>query len=86
MLKVEYSRFFLRQYKKLTIAEKKKVKNAIKTFEKNPRGESLKTHKLSGPLKDFYSFSADYNLRIVFEITKQKTALLLKVGGHEIYR
>ena len=48
----------------------------------------LKTHKLSGNLKDLWSFSLDYNLGIVFYFTKDKPkkAVLVDIGTHdEVY-
>ena len=62
---------------------KKKAKNnpiLIKNFQEkleifiiNPFDPRLKTHKLSGELKDFYSFSLDYDNRIIFSFyDKQK--------------
>lgn len=87
MLKVVYTKSFLRQYKKISPNIKIKTKQSIKKFQKNPKDESLKSHKLNGPLADFYSFSVDYNLRIVFELDmKNNGAILLKIGGHEIYK
>lgn len=87
MLKVVYTKSFLRQYKKLTPNIKTKTKQAIKKFQKNPKDESLKSHKLNGSLADFYSFSVDYNLRIVFELDKKgNRAVFLKIGSHDVYR
>mgnify|MGYP000538776860 CR=1 FL=1 len=87
MLKVVYTKHFLNQYKKLTPTLKTKTRSAIKIFKKNPKNKSLKAHKLTGRLADFYSFSIDYKYRIVFELDKDNNqAILLKVGGHEIYR
>jgi addiction module RelE/StbE family toxin len=86
MLKVKYTKPFLKQFKKLSPAIQKKAKLAIKKFEKNPKDKSLKAHKLSGELKDFYSFSVDYKYRIVFEIRKEtKEINLLKIGDHKVY-
>lgn len=86
MLNVKYTKLFLRQFKKLSPVIQKKAKIAIEKFQKNPKGKSLKAHKLKGELQDFYSFSIDYKYRIVFEIKKDKKEInLLKVGDHKIY-
>jgi mRNA-degrading endonuclease YafQ of YafQ-DinJ toxin-antitoxin module len=53
-----------------------------------PYNLKLKTHKLSGKLKDLWSFSLDYDLRVVFYFTKDKPkkAVLVDIGTHdEVY-
>ncbi len=87
MLKIFYTKHFLKQYKKLSPFLKKKTKQSINEFQKNPKDKSLNAHKLSGPLSNFYSFCVDYKYRVVFEIDKKNNQIiLLKMGGHEIYR
>ncbi len=46
---------------------------------------SLKIHKLHGKLKDQFSFSVNYKIRIVFEYESKKEIVLLAVGDHSIY-
>jgi len=87
MLNIIFSRSFLRQAKKLTHSQRKKLTIAIQKFEKNPKDASLRAHKLTGKLDDLCSFSVGYHLRVVFEINKKRREIyLLKVGGHEIYK
>ena len=87
MLNVVYTKSFLKQYSKLNLSLKIKTKKAIKQFQINPKDKTLKPHKLTGRLMNFYSFSVDYKYRIVFEINKKNNQIiLLKVGGHEIYK
>ena len=50
--------------------------------------EKLKTHKLSGKLKDLWSFSLGYDLRVVFYFTKDKPkkVIFVNIGNHdEVY-
>lgn len=57
-------------------------------FITDPYNQKLKTHKLSGKLKDLWSFSLDYDLRVVFYFTKDKPkkAVLVDIGTHdEVY-
>jgi hypothetical protein len=54
----------------------------------DPFDLKLRTHKLSGKLKGLWSFSLDYNLRVVFYFTidNPKKAVLVDVGTHnEVY-
>ena len=41
-------------------------------FINDPFDIILKTHKLSGKLKDLWSFSIEYDLRVVFYFTNDK--------------
>jgi len=41
-------------------------------FIDDPFDPKLKTHKLSGKLKGMWSFTIDYNLRLVFFFTPDK--------------
>ena len=57
-------------------------------FITDPFNLKLKTHKLSGKLKELWSFSLDYDLRVVFYFTKDKPkkAVLVDIGTHdEVY-
>jgi addiction module RelE/StbE family toxin len=57
-------------------------------FITDPFNLKLKTHKLSGKLKDMWSFSLDYDLRVVFYFTKDKPkkVVLVDIGTHdEVY-
>lgn len=76
---------------------KKRIKSAeleadfwlrIELFVNDPFDKKLKTHKLSGKLKDMWSFALDYDLRVVFYFTKDKPkkAVLVDIGTHdEVY-
>ena len=60
----------------------------IDLFVTDPYNQKLKTHKLSGKLKDLWCFSLGYDLRIVFYFTKDKPkkAVLIDIGTHdEVY-
>lgn len=84
-MKIYYSKKFAREYKKLPdkiklIAEKKE-----KVFRKNPLDISLRTHKLTGKLKNYWAFSIDYQYRIIFDFADQDIIWFHSVGTHEIY-
>ena len=84
-MKIYYSTKFGKEYKKLPkqiklIAEKKE-----KLFCENPFSLQLKTHKLTGKLKDYWSFSIDYRYRIIFEFADKNIVWFHSVGTHSIY-
>jgi len=85
MLKVKFKAAFVRNYKKLPKALQQEVKEKIELFRTDPNHSFLKTHKLKGKLKNRWSFSVNYEYRIVFLYESKNTAVLLAVGNHDIY-
>lgn len=57
--------------------------NRLETFQNNPFDQTLRTHKLSGRLKDLWSFSIEYDLRVVFSFLEDDRALFVDIGTHE---
>ena len=85
MIKIKFSKRFDRSFSKMPIIVQKKALEKIKLFHLNYLHPSLKLHKLKGKLKDFYSFSIDYNFRIILKI-KDSEAKFYDIGDHSIYR
>lgn len=85
-MKVVYKPAFVRQYKKLIPELQEEAKEKIKLFQENPQHTFLKTHKLKGKLNGFYSFSVNYDYRIIFEYKNKSAVTLLMIGNHEIYK
>lgn len=82
---VYYSSRFKKSLQKYRSLKTKIVKK-INLFLENPFHKSLKTHKLSGKLTTYWSFSVDYHLRILFEFIEQNTVGFIDIGTHEIYK
>ena len=69
--------------------QKNKQKIAIireKIFRNNCFDSRLKTHKLTGSLKDYWAFSVTYSERILFRFINEKEVIFYKIGTHEIYK
>lgn len=63
-----------------------KIKSKLKVFCDDPYAPELRTHKLSGELKDLHAIVIDYDCRIVFSFVKPDGALLVTIGTHdEVY-
>lgn len=84
--KVKYSPKFFKDLKKLPKSQLKSLARQEKIFLLNPFDPRLKTHKLKGGLKDFYSFSVSYHWRIVFHFEAEDVVVLDMIGTHEIYK
>lgn len=60
----------------------------VDLFINDPFTPALRTHKLSCTLKGYWSFSIEYDLRVVFYFTsdKPKRAVFIDIGTHnEVY-
>ena len=85
-MKIFYTKKFEREYKKLGKSIKLKMELRENIFRKNPHAPTLKTHKLSGELEDFWSFSIDFSYRIVFEFIDDGNVFFHSIGSHDIYK
>ena len=85
-MKIYYTSKFLSSYRKFPKSVKLDAEKKEKLFRKDPFDPSLKTHKLTGKFKSFWSFSIDRKYRIIFEFTKKNEVLFHKAGPHDIYR
>ncbi len=58
----------------------------VEVFTQNPYDEKLRTHKLSGKLKELWSFSVEYDVRVVFYFVSDSKAIFIDIGKHdEVY-
>ena len=89
-MEVSFSSSFKRTFRK-------RIKNtttesdfwvALEVFINDPFDARLRTHKLSGELKSLWSFSVQYDTRVVFFFTEDKPpkAVFIDIGTHnEVY-
>ena len=82
---VRYTSRFEREARKVPRHLHKTVEQRVEIFKHNPFDPRLKTHKLTGALKEFWSFSIDYHYRIIFEFIDSGNALFHSIGDHSIY-
>lgn len=87
-MRIYYSSKFAKEYKRLPHKIKISAEKKEKIFRLDPFGQQLKTHRLTGRLKEYYSFSIDYQYRIIFEFVgkDRKIVWFHSVGTHEIYQ
>ena len=84
-MKILYKPTFVRQYKKLPNELQTEVKEKIALFQEDPNHTFLKTHKLKGKLTECFSFSVNYDYRVIFEY-EGCSAVLFSVGNHSVYK
>jgi mRNA-degrading endonuclease YafQ of YafQ-DinJ toxin-antitoxin module len=88
-VEVSFSSPFKRAFKKRikgNIELEERFWQKLEQFTVDPFNPSLKTHKLSGKLKEFWSFSVGYDERVLFYFTEDEKAVFTDIGSHdEVY-
>ncbi|EDX77275.1 hypothetical protein MC7420_412 [Coleofasciculus chthonoplastes PCC 7420] len=88
-MEVSFSSSFKRAFKKRIKGNpdlETRFWQKLEQFTVDPFEPSLKTHKLSGKLKDLWSFSVDYDERVLFYFTEDGKAVCVDIGSHdEVY-
>ena len=85
-MQIVYSQQFVKDFKRLDPRIQIKAKEKELIFRENPFNGLLKTHKLSGRLEGLWSFTVDYDCRIIFELESEKLVIFHAIGGHSIYK
>jgi mRNA-degrading endonuclease YafQ of YafQ-DinJ toxin-antitoxin module len=86
MLELNFKPSFVREFNLLETDLADEVVEKIELFKDRANHKALKVHKLHGRLSDYFSFSVNYKIRIVFQFISDKEAVLLAIGDHDIYR
>ena len=88
-MEVSFSSAFKRAFKKRIKGNENlesKFWQKLEKFTSDPYDPSLRTHKLSGKLKDLWSFTVDYDVRVLFYLTEDNKAIFVDFGSHdEVY-
>ncbi len=84
-MRLRASSRFLRRAKKLRDPQAAMLRAALRRFTADPRDPLLRTHKLKGELADYWAFSVDEDLRVLFRWDGD-VAFLVNLGTHdEVY-
>ncbi|KOR31812.1 plasmid stabilization protein [Achromatium sp. WMS3] len=88
-MKVAFSPAFERSFRK-RLKHNSKIQNKfwkkLECFIQDPFDPQLKTHKLTGQLKELWSFSIELDIRVVFYFVDEFSVVLVDIGSHdEVY-
>ncbi len=84
-MRVVASSHFVRRARKLKPPRDELLRAALRRFASDPQDPLLRTHKLKGDLADYWAFSVDDDLRVLFRWDGD-ACFLMSVGTHdEIY-
>lgn len=73
-------------YRKIPVKIRILAEKKERLFRMSAHDPRLKTHALSGELEGRWSFSVNYQYRIVFRFVEDKTVAFLAIGTHEVYK
>ncbi len=86
---INYGSNFLKKLKKYKSEDGKRYKRIlvrIELFGNDIKHPSLRIHKLSGKYGDYWSFSIEQDLRIIYYYT-EKGIVFVNIGNHrEVYK
>lgn len=86
-MKLELSRDFEKQYKKINQKQAEKVAQALEDFLRDRSIISLRYHALRGEWQGHYSISAGGGLRIHIRYVSEAIVLVVAVGSHsQLYK
>ncbi len=89
MIEISFSSSFRRAFKKRikgNLDLEARFWQKVEQFTIDPFDQSLKTHKLWGKLKELWSFSVEYDERVLFYFTEDGNAVFVDIGSHdEVY-
>lgn len=85
-MKIIYTNEFRKSFKKLPNGIKEEAFKKEKLFRKNIKDLKLKSHKLSGKLKDCWAFSVSFDYRIIYELGENDIVYFHAIGTHDIYK
>jgi addiction module RelE/StbE family toxin len=84
--KIHYTSRFIKDFKKISKDKQKLAIIRERIFRANCFDPRLKTHKLTGTLKNYWAFSVTHSDRVLFGFINEKEIIFYKIGSHEIYR
>lgn len=73
---------FRRRARKLKPPQDELLRAALRRFAADPRDPLLRTHELKGDLRDYWAFSVDDDLRVLFRWDGE-VCFLVNLGSHD---
>jgi len=80
-----FKKAFRKRIKRDVLLEKR-FWQKLDVFIENPFNRELRTHKLSGTLDGLWSFSVEFDCRVIFYFPEDGKAMFVDIGKHdEVY-
>ena len=86
IVRIVYTTHFVRALRTLDPDLKDLIRERTLLFQTNCFDPKLKTHKLKGRLKDYWSYSLTHSHRVLFQFMSKDAVGFIDVGDHSIYK
>lgn len=85
-MRLHYSKNFKKQFKKLPLKMQERFEERLVMFLEDENDKRLAIHKLSGKMKNLWSFSVTGGIRVVFDKNFSGVVYFIAIGSHsELY-
>ena len=84
-MKISFSPSFINKFEHLPEELQEEALEKIDLLKDKRNNKILRVHKLHGKLKGRWSFSINYEIRIIFAFIDKDEIVLMSVGSHKIY-
>ncbi len=81
-MKIISNKKFKRQFQKLKKSKQEKFEEKINIFLITPFDSILNNHPLHGKYKNYRSINISGNLRAIYKLINNNTALFVEIGTH----
>ena len=81
-MEIIYSKYFVKQYKKLPKDIQDKFKKKLDIFVNDNQNSILNIHGLRGMYAGKYSFNVTADYRVIFAYMEEGVAMLIDIGTH----
>lgn len=81
-MKISFHNNFEKQYKLLSVKQKKKAREKLKLFLNNPFASILNNHPLKGTYLDYRSINIAGDLRAVYKFINDDECIFVAIGTH----
>ncbi len=85
-MRIAFTPTFIKRFKILPKELQEEAIEKIELFKNWSNHKQLKVHKLRGILNGCYSFSVNYQTRIIFSFLTKDEVVLHTIGDHEVYK
>ena len=81
-MKIVLHNRFLKQYSKLRTKDQEKFRARRDLFLTDPHNPTLNNHPLSGKYKGYCSINITGDIRVIYKLVHENTALFVAIGSH----
>lgn len=79
---IEFTRSFIKQFKKLRNSQQERFYERLEVFKKNPQDRVLRDHALKGKYKGYRSIDIEGDLRALYYVKGDVIVVFAIIGTH----